>query len=124
MSPIFLRFPPKGIAFACLLTFLSLNISAKEVIVTSPDGKAVIKLNYSKSLILSVDYNNQQVMAPSAVSMNIAEYPDAFRNPTRSKVITRKVNSEIIPVVAEKRSRIPDVYNEADIWFKGNFGIR
>lgn len=124
MNPIFLKFSPKGIAFAWVLTFLSLNISAKEVIVTSPDGKASIKLDYSKSLLLSVEYNTRQVMAPSAVSMTIAEYPDAFRTPTRSKIITRKVNSEIIPVVAEKRNRIPDVYNETDIWFKGNYGIR
>ncbi len=124
MNRIFLLFSPKGIAFACLLTLLSLNISAKEVIVTSPDGKAVIRLDYSNSLLLSVEYNKQLVMAPSAVSMTIAGYPDAFRNPSRSKVISRKVNTEIIPVVAEKRSRIPDVYNETDIWFKGNYGIR
>lgn len=124
MNRIFLLFSPKGIAFACLLTLLSLNISAKEVIVTSPDGKATIRLDYSNSLLLSVEYNKQLVMAPSAVSMTIAGYPDAFRNPTRSKVISRKVNAEIIPVVAEKRSRIPDVYNETDIWFKGNYGIR
>jgi len=124
MNRIFLQFPPKGIAFACILTLLSLNILAKEIIVTSPDGKATIKLDYSKSLLLSIEYNNQLVMAPSAVSITIAEYPDAFRNPIRSKVISRKVNTEIIPVVAEKRSRIPDVYNETDIWFKGNYGIR
>ena len=124
MNRIFLHFSPKGIAFACVLAFLSFNISAKEVIVTSPDGKATIRLDYSNSLLLSVEYNKQLVMAPSAVSMTIAGYPDAFRNPTRSKVISRKVNTEIIPVVAEKRSRIPDVYNETDIWFKGNYGIR
>lgn len=63
-------------------------------------------------------------MAPSPVGMAIGEYPDAFLNPTRSKAITRKINSEIIPPVAEKRSRIPDIYNETEVWFKGNYGIK
>jgi alpha-glucosidase len=34
------------------------------------------------------------------------------------------VNTEIIPAVAEKRSRIPDVFNETEIWFKGKYGIK
>jgi len=114
----------KGITTVCILTTLWCNTSAKEIIVASPDGKAVIKLDYSKSLMLTVDYNNQQIMAPSKISMSIAEYPDAFQNPVRLKVISRKINTEIIPAVAEKRSHIPDVYNETEIWFKGNYGVR
>ena len=98
--------------------------TAKEIIVASPDGKAIIRLDYSAGLKVSVDYLNQQVMAPSPVSMSIAEHPEAFQNPSRSKVITRKINSEIIPVVAEKRNRIVDQYNETEIWFKGNYGIK
>jgi len=103
---------------------LTLKVTAKEVIVTSPDGKAVIRLDYSKGLLISVEYNNQQVMAPSPVSMNISEHPEAFTNPARSKVITHKVNTVIIPQVAEKRSRIPEIYNESEVWFKGNYGIK
>lgn len=106
----------------CILTTLS--VSAKEVVVTSPDGKARIKLDYSSGLMISVEYNQHKVMAPSPVSLNISEYPEAFKNPARLKVITRKVNTQIIPVVAEKRTRIPDNYNESEIWFKGNYGIR
>ncbi len=111
--------------FFLTIGFLALgfHISAKEITVTSPDGKAVIRLDFSKQFMLSVDYNLQQVMAPSPAGMSIEEYPDAFNNPTRSKVIIRKVNTGIIPAVAEKRSRIPDVYNEKEIWFKGNYGI-
>jgi len=110
-----------------VLTSMVLHTSAKEVkevIVSSPDGKAVIKLDFTKNLLLSVTYNNQQVMAPSPVSMTIAEYPEAFLNPTRAKVIQHKVTAVIIPPVAEKRSRIPDEYNESEVWFKGNYGIR
>jgi len=100
------------------------QLTAKEVIVTSPDGKAVIRLDYSKGLLLSVDYNSRQVMAPSPVSMSINEYPEAFVYPARPKIKTREVRSEIIPPVAEKRSRIPDEYNETEIWFKGDYGIK
>jgi len=106
---------------------LTFSVSAKsstEVTVTSPDGKAIIRLDYSKMMMISVDFNNKQVMAPSQVSMNISEYPEAFLNPIRRKVIRRKLDTEIIPAVAEKRSTIPDNYNEKEIWFKGKFGIK
>jgi alpha-glucosidase len=107
-----------------LVTSMEISASTKEVSVFSPDGKAVIRLDYSKGLLLSVDYNKMQIMAPSQVSMSIKEHPDAFLNPSRSKVIILKVNSVIVPPVAEKRSRIPDEYNETVIWFKGNYGIK
>ncbi|MEI8046054.1 MAG: glycoside hydrolase family 97 catalytic domain-containing protein [Bacteroidota bacterium] len=101
-----------------------LYASAEDIIVKSPDGKALIRLGYSKGLLLSVEYNNQQVMAPSPVSMSIQEHPEAFVSPTHPKIKSLTVNTEIIPPVAEKRSRIPDVYNETEIWFKGNYGIK
>ena len=104
--------------------FIVFSLSAKDIIISSPNGKTVVKLEYSSGLMISVSYNNQQVMDPSPVSMAIVEHPDAFVDPVRSKVITRKINSEIIPAVAEKRSHIPDIYNESEIWFKGNYGIK
>ncbi len=106
------------------LTFSASATSTKEIIVTSPDGKSVIRLDFSKMLMISVYFNNKQVMAPSQVSMNISEYPEAFLNPVRRKVIRRKLNTEIIPAVAEKRSIIPNIYNEKEIWFKGKYGIK
>jgi alpha-glucosidase len=103
---------------------LGFNLTAKEIIVASPDGKAVIRLDYSKGLMLSVEYDQRPVMAPSPVGMTINEHPDAFSNPVRSKVILHRVNTVIIPAVAEKRNRIPEIYNETEIWFKGNYGIK
>jgi alpha-glucosidase len=107
-----------------LIFTLSLKTSASQIVVTSPDGKAVIRLEYSKGLMISIEYDNKTIMAPSPVSMSIREYPEAYTNPERKKVITRKINGEIIPVVAEKRSHIPDVYNEKEVWFKGKYGIK
>ena len=114
----------KTLILSILTSIYTCNTSAAEIRVYSPDGKCEIRLDYTKSLLLSVYYNNQQVMAPSAVSMRIREFPEAFQNPVRRKVITRKVNTEIIPVVAEKRSVIPEVYNEKEIWFKGRYAIK
>ena len=125
MKSFFLRISRKALILVVIILAFANTVSAKDkiVAVTSPDGKAVIRLDFTNTLLLSVEYNKQQIMMPSAVSMNITEYPEAFINPIRSKVITRKVSSEIIPPVAEKRSHIPDVYNETEIWFKGNYGI-
>ena len=116
----------KAVILPTILLAFTLCVSAreKEIVVKSPDGKAVIRIDYSKGIMLSVDYNNQPVMAPSPVSMNIKEYPEAFVNPAGPKMKSRAINTEIIPPVAEKRSHIPDVYNETEIWFKGNYGIK
>ena len=103
---------------------LAVSSKNKVLVVQSPDGKAVIRLDYTKGLMLSVDYNNQQVMAPSPVAMSISEYPEAFINPVRKKVKQSMINREIIPAVAEKRSHIPELYNEKEIWFKGKYGIK
>ena len=126
MKSILHRNTQKVIILSMVLLSFTLNLSAKDngIVVKSPDGKAVIRLDYSKGISLSVDYNNQQVMAPSPVSMSIVEHPDAFVNLNKPKVLNRTINTEIIPPVAEKRSRIPDQYNETEIWFKGNFGIK
>ncbi len=112
------------LTLSILLTFSVSAKSSTEVTVTSPDGKAIIRLDYSKMLMISVDFNNKQIMAPSQVSMNISEYPEAFLNLSKPKVTSRKVKTKIIPPVAEKRNLIKDEYNETDVWFKGNFGIR
>ena len=112
------------LTLSILLTFSVSAKSSTEVTVTSPDGKAIIRLDYSNMLMISVDFNNKQIMAPSQVSMNISEYPEAFLNLSKPKVTSRKVKTKIIPPVAEKRNLIKDEYNETDVWFKGNFGIR
>ncbi len=126
MKSLFQMSVQRGLIPATILLALVLNVSAKDkgIIVKSPDGKAVIRLDYTKGLMLSVDYNNQPVMAPSPVSMSINEHPEAFTNPGGPKIKSRSVNAEIIPPVAEKRSRIRDEYNETEIWFKGNYGIK
>lgn len=100
------------------------NISAQKISVSSPDSKTVIYLDYTNGLMLSVEYNKQLVLAPSHVSMSIKEYPEAFNNPVRKSVKRRMINKEIIPVVAEKRSRIPELYNEREVLFKGKYGIK
>ena len=114
----------KVISLSLIILAFVLTVSAKEIVVTSPDGKAVIRLEYSTGLMVSVIYNNQQVMAPSPVSMSISEYPEAFSNPVRKNTKQTMINREIIPVVAEKRSSIPELYNEKEVWFKGRYGIK
>ncbi len=116
-------FALRALIFTMIIMTTAFHLSATEIVVTSPDGKAVIRLGYSNGLMISVDYNNKQVMAPSPVSMSISEYPEAFINPVRKKVIRHRINDEIIPAVAEKRSHIPESYNEKEVWFKGRYGI-
>jgi len=113
---------------AFLLAVLCITVQAalgdKPVTTTSPNGKLAIRLTVGEKINLSISYLKKEVMLPSAQGMIIKEVPVAFSNPKMKKVITREVNESIIPAVPEKRSRIPDHYNETEVWFKGNYGIR
>jgi alpha-glucosidase len=96
----------------------------KPITTTSPNGKLAIHLATGEKINLSVSYMGKEVMSPSPQGLIVKEFPGAFGNPQIKKVATREVNEVIIPAVPEKRSRIPDVFNETEIWFKGNYGIK
>jgi alpha-glucosidase len=111
---------------SCILFIPELWAQQKEKAIkaVSPDGNIAIVMSTASQILISVEYKGNVIMAPSPQAMDIREFPDAYKNP-EVRVITRTPhNDTIIPVVAEKRNIIPDVYNETEVWFKGKYGIR
>ncbi len=96
----------------------------KPVIIQSPDKTLSIELNVSDHLSLSVKQNGIEVATVPETALRLAEYPDAFMNPVIRTVTITPYSYTIHPAVAEKRSVIPDTYVDAEVWFKGNYGIR
>ncbi|HPT14221.1 MAG TPA: glycoside hydrolase family 97 protein [Bacteroidales bacterium] len=96
----------------------------KPLVTTSPDGKIIISLTLAETPVISITYSGETIMSPSKQSLSIREFPAAWRNPKIKKINTRTVDEVIIAPVAEKRSHIPDQYNETEVWFKSNCGIK
>jgi len=112
---------------AALALLISQSFAAKEekpVITASPDGKIVISLTLAEAPVISIKYNGETILSPSVQSLDIREFPAAYQNPKIRKIITCTVDEVIIAPVAEKRSHIPDKYNETEVWFRSNCGIR
>ena len=92
--------------------------------VKSPDGKSEFRLNVGKQLTISILHNGQSILSPSRISMEILPSRVLGLNAEVKATTPKSVKSTILPVVAEKRKIIPDVYNELTINFKDDYGLK
>ncbi|MCD6597091.1 MAG: glycoside hydrolase family 97 protein [Bacteroidales bacterium] len=96
-------------------------IQAKEYKLSSPDQRIKIIIETDNEIHFSVLYNNQVVIKPSIISMQLEG-----KEQLSVKVIktnTRTVNEIIHPTVATKNAIIPDHFNELKIAFRDNYNI-
>ena len=59
------------LSLAVLLAFVCANALANDYSVASPDGKLKAKVSVGKTLVYEVNYNGQQLLAPSQISMTV-----------------------------------------------------
>jgi len=100
-----------------LVTALTANSQLSGV--SSPDGKIRISVDTKASLTYTVTVDNKIAVQPSVIDI---ELTNGIKLSGRLSVLganTRSVSDTIIPSVADKRSRIPDVFNEIVIAFNG-----
>ncbi len=89
----------------------------------SPSGKISLQVWMAKQLMYSVKYEDRMIIAPSAIDMLLSNGRAlSINNPVRSSSV-KKISSDIISPVPEKRKTIRDVYNELSIRFKQPFGV-
>ncbi|HEY5569934.1 MAG TPA: glycoside hydrolase family 97 protein [Bacteroidales bacterium] len=109
-----------------ILLFMSFTIlhaqKIKNFEIKSPDNKIVLKLEVGAKMLWSVQHDGQQMIAPSAISMNVQGDQVLGDNAriTASKI--EKVD-QVIEAVNYKKSRIADQYNQLKINCKGDYGV-
>ncbi|MBF9255702.1 glycoside hydrolase family 97 protein [Pontibacter sp. 172403-2] len=88
----------------------------------SPDKKTELRVEAGRQLKWSVVHGNQQVIAPSVISMQLAggEVLGDDGKPVSAK--TDKVNTTIKPL-HYKKDLIEDEYSQLTLNFKGNYGV-
>jgi len=109
---------------ALLCIFAPLHAQEKFYKLISPDRKTEVQIQMKDKIHFSIKHNGQEIIASSPISMELDKNRILGASPSVKNVKNSSVKEEIRPVVPEKRKIIPDVYNEMELSFKGNYGLR
>ncbi len=111
----------KVLVLIILVFSFSVISGAKSIDLTSPDQKIKVTVLLNDGIQFSVQYNNQQMILPSGISMQI-DGMDPLSVKIK-KTSAREVNEMIHPTVATKNAIIPDHFNELEIVFRDNYSL-
>ncbi len=100
-----------------IMSFLIIHLQAKEYTVQSPDGNLSVKINVEDVINYSVFLQGKEIISPSPISLEL-EGETLGKNAKVRKDKTISADEVIVPVVARKNKRIPDVYNQLTLSFK------
>ncbi|MEO5595318.1 MAG: glycoside hydrolase family 97 protein [Chitinophagaceae bacterium] len=106
----------------CLLpAALLLAQKGKTYELKSQDGNISVKVEAGNKLQWSVQHKGQQIIVPSAISLQL-DNAVLGDNAAISSAPSKKVNS-IINAINYKKTIIPDEYNELTLNCKGGYGV-
>ena len=112
--------------YLLLAIFISFYISAwssDTLSVCSPSGKICVKIWMEKNLKYRICDNGKSILEPSSIDMILENNSSfSFKNSIKSHTV-KKVHSEIISPVPEKRKIIQDNYNVMSIAFRQPYKI-
>ena len=103
---------------ACMLVVsLYADAAVKKHTVSSPNGKLTATVESGENLSWSLNYNGQPLVAPSEISMTLA---DGTVYGAASKVSreSRKAVDRMISTALYKKAQVKDAYNEMTLKFK------
>ena len=105
-----------------LFTYVSVTAATSKDI-SSPSGMIKLSVSIGSIFTYSVSYNNNLLIAPSAIDMILKGGRKLSDKLTESKISTSSNNSIIVSPVPEKRKSIPDIYNEMVVKLPNSFSI-
>src|SRR5688572_13891623 len=117
----------KKIRIHLLLAFILGTVNAqaqgsKALQVSSPNGAIIVRIEATANLQWSVSHKQQQILAPSAIALELNTGEVLGSNPKITSSKMEKVKREIT-AINYKKAVIPDEYNQLTIRFKGDYGV-
>lgn len=109
---------------ALILFMLGDSRAQKSYTAASPDNNTVFTLTTSPRLMFSVAHRGIAVVEQSVIGLEVSGGLVLGVMPEVVDTKTRSVDARINPPVPEKRSVIPDRFNERTITFRGNYGLK
>jgi hypothetical protein len=106
-----------------LLLFFAASGQAQFHTLLSPDGRLEVTINTGEKLEYSVQYAGKPLLDSCRASLLLQNGQTLGRQPRLRKQERRSVRDTIVPVVPEKRARIPDVFEELILHFQGNYAV-
>lgn len=96
---------------------------SKEYKVKSPDGRTVITVETTGGVSVSVSYDNRVLISGLTPELQLEDVTVPGPKPALLRAVTSSVNDLLVPVVARRNSRVPDVYNGLTLRFRGGAAI-
>jgi alpha-glucosidase len=113
--------PTLSIIILCATCVSAAAQKNKSFELTSPNNKIKITVSAGSKLEWSLTHNNEIIVAPSSISLQL-ENENAGNNATIISSPTTKVNRTFSPINYHKKT-IKDEYNQLTLNCKGNYGI-
>lgn len=104
------------------ISFYGSEIRAADKVLSSPDGRIRIEIDFKEKVYYTVFYNDQLIVYPSPLSLTVNEGQVLGSRPVLLSSNLKQVNTDI-PVLYGRRKMIKDHYNELNLSFSGNYGI-
>jgi alpha-glucosidase len=114
---------------AALITLLLLSTTmlnaqkTKEFDLKSEDGNISLHISASQKLVWSVKLKDKQIIAPSAISLQLGSGDVLGDNAKVGSSNIEKINT-VIPASNYKKAKIVDVYNQLTLNCKNDFGVK
>jgi alpha-glucosidase len=108
------------LAAAYLFAFSALAQSTHTL--TSPDGKIRVEITLDDQITFAVNHESDPVLAPSPISMELAEGETLGANPRLRNKKTDEVD-QAVEAPFYKRRQIRDHYNELRLNFRDNYSL-
>jgi alpha-glucosidase len=98
-------------------------VAAQDYSLRSPDGRTEVRVELKEKCLYSVTHNGALLLAPSSISLTLAETAPAA---TPLRVLNkdeRSVREKVRPVVRTKRREIANEFNELNLTLSGGFAL-
>ncbi|MDR0728985.1 MAG: glycoside hydrolase family 97 protein [Prevotellaceae bacterium] len=89
---------------------------------SSPDGRIAVAVAVGQMISYTVVHDGDTLLAPSGVSMTLADGSTFGIAPKVQRASTRSVN-DVIPARVYKKIAVPDVYNELTLKCRGDYQL-
>ena len=114
----------KKLTLSLLIALFFFTTQAADTLhLSSPDKQVRVNAWCSNGLYYQVFYNNNCIVMPSLIDMQLSNGNALGRNNAVASAKTGAINTQIISPVPEKRKLIPDVYNELTVILKQPFTV-
>ncbi len=116
------KFKILGVGLACVLLNIN-SLLAQEYQLSSPDEQINLNIRIDDVITWSANYNNQTLIEPSVISMNVNDDVELGEAPKVRKQSTSNGDEVLTPVVPLKSSQVKDQYNQLTLTFRGGFAV-